>query len=62
MSLFNWCLTPTLAVFQLYHGDYIVLMLTCWISRIQYGGSFTLEPIVTTCQLWILLPIKTCVI
>jgi len=24
-----------------------------WISTIQYGGSFTLNHLVTTCKLWI---------
>ena len=31
----------------------ILYRLTWWISRIQYGDSFTLEPLLTTCQLWI---------
>jgi hypothetical protein len=31
----------------------ILYQLTCWISRIQYSGSFALEPLATTCRLWI---------
>ena len=35
----------------LFKGMPIILQkLTCWISRIQYGGLFKVEPLVTICQ------------
>ena len=34
--------------------DIILHELTCLLSRIQYGGQFTVEPLFTILQLWIL--------
>jgi hypothetical protein len=45
----HWTLFHNINLLSLF--SIILYSLTCWISRIQNGGSFT--PLVTTCQLWI---------